>query len=166
MHEIGMFTLQVLVLTTMLTGLVGMVIPIIPGLTIIWAAALLYGLVTGFHWPSVVLFVIMTVWMVAGNLLDNFLMGAGAKEKGASWWAIGAAMLASIIGSLVWPPFGGIVLALVALFAVELIRIRNLRSAWDTTTHMAFGWGWSLVGRFLVGLQMIGLWVIWLVLYW
>ena len=85
LQAIGMFALRVFVALVMLLGLFGLVIPVVPGLTIIWLAALIYGIAAGFNWW---IFAVMTLLMIAGNISDNFIMGAKAREKGASWLGI------------------------------------------------------------------------------
>src|SRR3990172_6492428 len=74
-----------LTLLFMLIGLVGLVIPIFPGILVIWLAALGYGVVTGFTTLGTILFVLITLLMLFGVTIDNILMGAGARQGGASW---------------------------------------------------------------------------------
>mgnify|MGYP003430756922 CR=1 FL=1 len=42
--SIGLATLQLVVLSVMLFGLLGLIIPVLPGLVIIWVPALIYGI--------------------------------------------------------------------------------------------------------------------------
>src|SRR5512132_3086170 len=119
--ETPLAALRIVVLAVMLFGLLGLIIPVLPGLVIIWVPALVYGLVTGFNWVSAILFGIMTLLMILGNLVDNFIMGARARVQGASWLAIGVALAAGVLGSIIFPPFGGLIAALLGLFAVEML---------------------------------------------
>ncbi len=163
MGVFGQIAIPFVLLAIMLFGLFSLVIlPILPGLVIIWLAALGYGLFGHFTTTGmIVVFVVITVLMLLGSVIDNILMGAGARKTGASWVSITAALVAGMLGSLLWPPFGGILLSLVALFVVELLRLRNVRSALLSTRSMAIGCGWAIVARFLIGLAMIGLYVVW-----
>ncbi len=144
----------------MLVGLLGVIIPILPGLVMIWAAALVYGLVMGFE-GGIALFALITVLMLIGSVVDNVLMGGSARRSGASWVAVGVALLGALVGSLLWPPLGGLVLALVGIFAVEYLRLRDWRKALDSTRGLAVGCGWAVVVRALIALLMIGLWLVW-----
>jgi uncharacterized protein YqgC (DUF456 family) len=153
--------MDVLVLAVMIFGLLSLLIPVMPGLAIIWVAALVYGVVTGFSLGSGVLFALITGLMVVGNLADNFIMGAKAKQQGASWLAIGISLVAGVIGSLALPPFGGLIAALIALFVVEIVRLKDWRKALDSTKSMAIGCGWAAVIRFGIGIVMILLWMAW-----
>lgn len=156
----GLIVLQWIVLTVMLVAEIGSLTTVVPGLTIIWLSALVYWLVAGFNWASGIIFGILTVLMVSGNLADNIIMGTSARQTGASWLAILVALAGGVIGSLVWPPFGGLAAALLLLFAIEFFRLRNWRHALRSMRSIAAGCGWGLVVRLLVGAIMILLWFI------
>ncbi len=161
MEETALTVFRLVVLAVMFVGLLSLVFIIVPGLTIIWVAGLVYGLVHGFTIWSGILFAVMTVLMVIGNVADNYMMGASARQRGASWLAIGVALLGGLIGTLAWPPLGGLLLAMIGLFTVEWIRLRDWRKAWDSTRSLLIGCGWAGVVRFAIGLVMIGLYAIW-----
>lgn len=164
-QSFGNTTLLILVGLTMIVGEIGLLVVIVPGLVIIWSAGLVYGLVSGFNTAGWILFGIMTVLMVIGSLADNFIMGANARQKGASWWSIGAALLGALIGTILLPPIGGILLAVFALFLAEFIRAKDWRKALDSTGGLAAGCGWSVMLRFAIGAVMIFLWVLWAFIY-
>lgn len=159
--SLGQYSLQIVVFTVMLFGL--FTVPILPGLVIIWVPALIYGLVTGFTLSNGILFAVMTVLMIIGTFIDNVIMGATARQKGASWWSIGIALAAGIVGSFIIPIIGGLIAALLALFLVEYNRLKNTELALESTKSMALGCGWAAVIRFGIGVVMILLWVAWVI---
>jgi uncharacterized protein len=161
LDPVGLAAFQSIVLAVMLFGLIGLAIPVLPGLVIIWVPALVYGVVTGFNWANGLLFAMMTVLMIAGSLVDNVIMGARARQHGASWVAITVALVAGLVGSVLMPPFGGLIAALLGLFAVEYYRLKNWRTAAASTRSMAIGCGWAAVIRFGIGVVMILLWIAW-----
>ena len=152
---------QAMALTMMVMGLVTLLVPILPGLVIIWLAALGYGIYSGFGLLGGIMFGIMTVLMVGGSFVDNFLMGTQAHREGASWISIVLALIAAILGNLALPIIGGLLAALLVLFAVEWIRRKNWREALIALKGLVVGCGWAIVIRFIIGLVMIGLWIIW-----
>ncbi len=164
MVDPGQFTLVFIVLAVMIFGLLSLLTAILPGLTIIWVAALVYGLVTGFNINSGILFGIITILMLGGNIIDNIIMGATTHQAGAKWYSVGAALLAGLVGSLAWPPFGGLVAALLAVFVIEIIRLRNLRQALKSAGGVLAGCGWSVIVRFGIGVIMIVLFLLWVYL--
>ena len=154
--------LAILILLVMLAGQFVMVIPAFPGITIIWLASLGYGVVRGFSTAGVIIFVILTLLMIGGNLVDNVLMGAGAHKGGAAWGTIIVALVAGVIGTLLLPPFGGLIAAPLAIFLLELYRLKDWRKAGQAFFGLAAGWGASFFARFLIGGLMIVLWLVWL----
>lgn len=160
-QTIGNVTLHILVGLTMVVGWLSLLIVIVPGLVIMWVGALGYGIATGFGTTGWIIFAIMTVLMIVGSLIDNFLMGASARQKGASWWSLGAAWLGAIIGTIVLPPIGGLIFALIALFTVEYFRLKDTKQAFDSSTSLATGCGWSVGVRLAIGFIMLILWVLW-----
>jgi uncharacterized protein YqgC (DUF456 family) len=153
--------IKAITLTIMLVGL--LVLPLLPGLVIIWVAGLGYGLAAGFGTVGWIMFGLLTVLMLAGSIVDNVLMGTSAHKEGAPWWAILIAMVAALIGSFLIPIpiIGGILAALLTLFAVEWLRRKDWRKALASLKGMLIGWGWAFMIRLIIGLAMIGLWLIW-----
>ncbi len=150
-----------LTLFVMLVSLVGLVIPVFPGLVVIWLAGLGYGVVAGFGTLGVVIFIILTLLMVVGVTVDNVLMGAGARRGGASWGSIILGLVAGILGTLLFPPIGGLIAAPAAVLLMEYWRGRDWDRAWRATRGLALGWGLSFFARFGIGALMIGAWLIW-----
>jgi uncharacterized protein YqgC (DUF456 family) len=145
----------------MLVGLFGLIIPIFSGIVVIWLAALGYGIVIGFTPLGTAMFVGITLLMLLGTIVDNLLMGAGARQGGASWLTIGVALLAGVVGTILFPPLGGLIAAPLAVFIVEYFRHRNWRIAWHALVGLAAGWGAAFVVRFGIGVVMIVLWWLW-----
>ncbi len=150
-----------LVLVLMLIGLVGLIVPIFPGILVMWLAALGYGVVRGFDTLGIFLFVVITLLMIAGSVVDNVLMGAGARHGGASWRSILVGMLAGVVGTLLVPPIGGLIAAPAAVMLVEYLRGRDWQQAWRATRGLALGWGASFFVRLAIGLLILGLWLFW-----
>ena len=126
-------------------------------------AALGYGLAAGFGTLGWIIFAIVTVFMLAGSVVDNILMSTSAHKEGAPWWVTLLAMAAGILGSVFIPVpiLGGILAALLTLFGIEWLRRKDWRKALASLKGMMIGCGWAFVIRFIVGVIMIGLWAIW-----
>jgi len=154
-------TVFALTLFVMLVGLVGVVIPIFPGVVVIWLAALGYGIINGFDPPGLLIFIFITIALIPGVTVDNVLMGAGARQGGASWISILGALVAGIIGTLLFPPVGGLIAAPLAVLLLEFQRVRHFGKAWVATRGLAVGWLLSVGAKFIIGSLMIGLWLIW-----
>jgi uncharacterized protein len=145
----------------MLVGLVGLVVPLFPGIVVIWLAALGYGIVVGFNTLGIVLFAVITIFMLAGTLVDNVLMGVGARQGGASWLSLGAALVAGIAGTLLFPPVGGLIATPLVVLLIEYLRSHDWSKTWIAVRGLAVGWGLSFVARFIIGVVMVLLWGVW-----
>ena len=148
-------------LVFMLVGLVGLIIPVFPGIVVIWLAALVYGLVTGFETLGTVLFVLITLLMLVGAVIDNILMAALARQGGASWVSIILGMVAGLVGTILVPPIGGLIAAPVVILLLEYWRRRDWGKSWQATRGLVLGWGLSFLVRFGIGLLMVALWLVW-----
>ena len=154
-------TLFIVVLVVMLLGLFSLLLYVVPGLTIIWVAALIYGILTGFDLTGGLIFIALTLLMIFGNMVDQLLMGAKAKQSGASWVGVILSTITALVFSVLFPPFGGLVAALLVLFVVEVIHLKNIAKAGQSTREMAVGCATAIAARFGIGLLMIGLWCLW-----
>ena len=152
---------MILMILVMIVSLIGLVVPIFPGTIIIWIVGLIYGLINGFGTGGWIIFIILTILMIISTLVDNVLMGAKARENGASWLSIGLALGTAIVGTMIFPPIGGLIGAPLALFLSEYNRVRDRAKALATVKALALGWGWAFVARFGIGVLMIGLWAVW-----
>jgi hypothetical protein len=153
--------LKAAVLTVMVIGLLGLVVPLIPGLVIIWLAALVYGLVAGFGVLGWFMFALITLLMIVGSVIDNILMGTKAHDTGAPWWVVLVALVAGVAGNFIVPVIGALVAALLALFLVEWARRKDVKNALESMKGMLTGYGWAILIRFIMGLFMIAFWLIW-----
>jgi uncharacterized protein YqgC (DUF456 family) len=148
-------------LVMMAVGL--LVIPILPGLVIIWVSAIGYGFMAGFSTLGWIMLALITILMAGGSILDNVLMGAQAHKEGAPWWVVLIAMAAAILGNFIIPIpiIGGILTALLVLFLIEWLRLKDASKALTSMKGMLVGCGWAVAFRVIIGLVMIGLWLIW-----
>jgi hypothetical protein len=142
-------------------GLFGLAVPIFPGIVVIWLAALGYGVVMGFTPLGWSLLGVLTVLMITGATIDNVLMGAKAHKEGAAWSSLVLGMAAGILGTIFFPPFGGLIAAPLGVLLIEYLRLRDFKKALASLRGLAIGWGASFVVRFLIGLAMIGIWLVW-----
>jgi uncharacterized protein YqgC (DUF456 family) len=157
--------LETLTLFALLVGLVGLIVPVFPGLTIMWLGTLVYaliqssrGLMTGWDW---LVFGIITTLMIAGNIVDNVIIAAKMRNHYIPWSSILLAFAAGIVVSIFFTPLVGLVAAPLGLFLAELRRLKDRDAAIASTKAYMIGWGWAFGARFTIGLVMIGLWMLW-----
>jgi uncharacterized protein YqgC (DUF456 family) len=139
----------------MAVGLIGTVLPVIPGTAIILGAAILHRIMVGpergVPWWSIALLVLLTLASYALELGSSYF---GAKRFGASRWGIFGATVGVVIGI-----FSGFVLLLVApvigAIVGELIAGKQLvaagRAGWGSLLGNLAG----MVGKLLIALAMV-----------
>jgi uncharacterized protein YqgC (DUF456 family) len=157
--------LETLTLFALIVGLLGLVVPIFPGLVIMWLGTLVYailqnaaGNMTTWKW---VIFGIITLLMIVGSIADNLIIAQKMRDKYIPWSSILFAFGASLVASLFFTPLIGLVAAPVGLFLAENRRLNDRDAAVDSTKAYMIGWGWAFGARFLIGLVMIGFWMLW-----
>ena len=157
--------LETLTLFALIVGLLGLIVPIFPGLVIMWLGTLLYailqnaaGNMTNWSW---FLFGVITVLMISGSIVDNLIIAYKMRDKYVPWSSILFAFAAGIVASLFFTPLIGLVASPVGLYLAENRRLKSSEAAVDSTKAYMIGWGWAFGVRFLIGLAMIGLWMIW-----
>jgi uncharacterized protein YqgC (DUF456 family) len=162
---IGELFLQWLTLTFMLVGLVGLIIPIFPGIVVIWLSAVMYALIAayagrmnGWDW---LLFVLITILMVFGSFVDNIIIAKKLRETGTPWKSIGIGYAAGLVSSIFLTPFAALAITPLALYAAEYWRLRNYKQALLSARAWLIGFGWTFLALAGIGATMIGLWLVW-----
>lgn len=155
-----------LALAAMLIGAGGTVLPALPGVALIWIAALIYAIATGFTTLTPLAFAAITVLAAIAVAADFFVTQAATRFSGASWQATIAGAIGGVIGMVlgffvggVGAGPGGIIGALIGVIGVEYLHRKDLRAA------VKAGGGWfagclaSRVMQFVIALIIIALFV-------
>ena len=103
-----------------LFGIVGSLVPVVPGAPLIWLGMLIYGLMTGFEELTLVFFIIQGALALAVMGVDYIASGLGSRYFGgtrAAFWGAAAGLLVGLfffpIGLLVGPFAGAVVAELI-----------------------------------------------------
>ena len=144
-------------LAVMFIGLLGVLLPLIPGVALIWLTALIYAIAEGFENIDPMTMVALSLVALPGITADIWVSSLGAKVGGASVWSIVASLLGGVVGFFVFSLPGAIVGSLLGLIAVELFRAEDWRQALKASGGWIVGWLASTVVQILVGLIMIGI---------
>ncbi len=143
----------------MIPGLLGTLLPILPGIPLMFVVAVVFGFVDEWQhlvpWELGVLFGIVLL-----SLLADFLSGLiGARYGGATRRAVLLGLIGFVIGILVFPPFGGFIGLFIGVFVGELSVGRKQLQAIRAATGSLLG---SLVGiavSFFLALVFLGLFI-------
>jgi uncharacterized protein YqgC (DUF456 family) len=153
----------VLVLVAMLLGLLGTVLPAVPGLPLIWGAALASYLTVGFDGVAWLTMVLLSAQLVAGIVAKYVLParqgGHTAPRRSLLWGAAGA-----VVGFFAVPVVGFAIGGVGGLYLAELRRTGNGDHARRTTVVALKRFGLGVLVEIAAGLSMILVWLMSVVL--
>lgn len=157
--------LEVITFAVLIFGLLGLLMPVFPGLVVMWIATLIYAIVQAglgnMTWVGWVLFALITILMIVGNVVDNIIIAKHMRDRDVPWSSIFWSFAAGIIVSLFFTPILGIIASPVGLFLAEWRRLKDRPAALVSTKTWLTGWGWSVAARMGIGAVMILFWGLW-----
>ncbi|MGH1493469.1 MAG: DUF456 domain-containing protein [Acidimicrobiales bacterium] len=145
----------------MVVGLCGVIIPVLPGLALIWGVALIYGFLVGFGAIGISVMVVLTVLLAISIVKGVIIPRRTAAESGASGWSQLGGLVGAVIGFFLIPIVGFIVGALVGVLLAEVLIKGQWDEAWTATKGLAKGFGISALIDLVLGLVMIAAWAGW-----
>ncbi len=152
-----MHTLDLLTGLAILVGLVGIVVPVLPGSLLILGAVLVWTIsqTTGTAW---LVFAIVTTLLVTGSVVKYVVPGRGLRSSGVPQRTIVLGGLLGIIGFFVLPVVGLVVGFLLGVYLSELGRVGR-ESAWPSTVAAMKAVGLSIFVELVAGLLAAGTWL-------
>ena len=142
-------------------GIAGVVVPLLPGLWLIWAAAFVYGLVTDFSAAAWIAMAIITALAVFGTAVVYYLPARKTGEMGMPHWGQAVVAACAVAGFFLIPVVGAFVGLAIGTLGVALIMERDVSDAfakaWATLMAMVKGAAIQL----LVALGMALVWGVW-----
>jgi uncharacterized protein len=148
----------------MAVGAVGTIVPLVPGISLVWGAGLLYGLARGFGAVGVVAFAVMTGLAVAATVAGYVVPKRRATSAGASgatvWLGVACAVVGFFAVPVVGLPIGGVL----GIYAGERLRTGDTIMAWRATRATITGFGIAVLVQFAAALSMIAVWAVWVII--
>lgn len=150
----------VLAFLVMVAGLVGVLVPVLPGLVLVWVAGVASVLWQGTD---------TTGWLVAWWLTGLFALGTLAtvvlptkrgREMGASTASLAGGLLGAVIGFVVLPVAGFPIGFLAGLAIGERVRLGEWEAARASTLAVLRAYGIGVVIELLLGITMVGSWLV------
>ncbi|XQQ07379.1 MAG: DUF456 domain-containing protein [Leptolyngbya sp. IPPAS B-1204] len=145
-----------LLLAVMGVGVIGAVVPALPGAILILGAIIIWGLVNGFAGLGIPIAVTIVV-LLANSLIDFLATYLGAKQAGASKWGQIGAIVGLLLGvfgllsaSLIGGPLLGLLIGpLLGAIIGEFLYRRDLKLAVRAGIGIVVG---TLIGNLIEGL--------------
>ena len=154
-------TYIIVTLTIMIVGLIGTVVPMLPGIILIYGGFLFYGIVTdwtSYGWKAMLFWGLVTA---ATFLIDYLASAVGARRFGASRYGLWGALIGGFAGMLLAHLPGLVVGAFAGAFLAELLAGKAVLDALRSGQGALVG---LLAGTFfkvVLGIAMIGSFLWW-----
>ena len=150
--------LTVVVGLLMLVGLIGIAVPVLPGLFLVWAAVLIWAFAvrTSAGW---VVLGIATVLALLGLLLQYLVPGRRLRTAGVTTTATMAGAALAVVGFFVIPVVGGFLGFALGVYLAERVKRGDHAMAWSSTRHALKAIGLSIGIELVTGLAIAATWV-------
>ena len=150
---------QVLVGLLMVAGIVGVLLPVFPGLPVILAAGLWWTVADGGGPVRWAVFAVMAVLLAVGMTAKYVLPARSAAARGAPFVTLVVGAVGAVIGFFVIPIVGLVVGFVVGIYLAELARLRAAGRAWDSTRATLVAIGIGMLIELTAGLLMFAVWL-------
>lgn len=147
----------------MAVGVVGTILPFLPGVPIVWGGGLIFGLVAGFGRVGIAAFAAMTVLAVGGVLAGVALPARRGTASGAPRSTLLAGAFGAVVGFFVVPVLGIVVGGAAGVFLAEYARLGDTAAALATTKAVVVGFGIGALVELAAAVLMVVTWVVWVV---
>ncbi|GGK69578.1 DUF456 domain-containing protein [Ornithinimicrobium pekingense] len=154
-----MSLMEIVVALLMVLGVVGIVVPVLPGLIVIVGAVLLWALEERSTTGWVVLAVVVALYL-AGLVLQWLVPGKRMRRAGVSTSTLLAGVAAAVVGAFVIPVVGLFVGFPVGIFLVSLARTRDRREAVRATGHALKAVGVNILVELATAFTIIAVWAV------
>jgi hypothetical protein len=140
-------------------GLVGIVVPVLPGLLLVWAGVLVWALAeqTVSGWVALG---VATALTVAGSVVKYVLPGRRMRESGVPWTTIALGTLVGVVGFFVIPVVGLFVGFVLGVYLAERLRLKEHALAWPSTVAALKAAGWSVAIELATGMLVAATWTV------
>ena len=141
-------------------GLIGTIAPVLPGTTIILAAAIIHRLMVGAEksigWKTIVVLALLTLLSYVFDFLGSYF---GAKYFGATKWGAFGAIFGALVG-LFFGIIGLFVGPVIGAFAGEFIAGKRMIDAGRAGWGSLLGNLGAMLGKLIIALAMITIFLI------
>ena len=142
-----------------IVGLVGIIVPVLPGLVMVWGAVLIWALEARDTLGWVTLGA-ATLLFAVGMVAKYLVPGRRLREAGVPWWTLTAGTALGIVGFFVVPVVGVVLGFVLGIYLAEALRIRSLGAAWPATRAALKAVGWSILIELVTALLIAAVWVL------
>lgn len=144
----------------MAVGLVGVVLPVLPGLVLVWAAGLWWAIADGGGVGRWIVLALMTALFVIGALTKYVLPARATDGRGVPWTSLAIGAVCAVVGFFVVPVVGILIGGAAGIYVAELVRQGDPRAAGSSTWAAIVAFGIGVVVELVAGVAMAAVWVV------
>lgn len=144
----------------MIIGLIGSVLPFIPGAPLILLGAFIYAWHSDFLVVTWGTLAILLALAVLSQILEHFASLLGAKKFGASRWGMIGAFLGGMIGFFSSGILGILIGPFIGALLLEFFHGQNLNASLKIGLGTLVGFLGGAIGRIIIAFTMIGIFLI------
>ena len=142
--------------TLTLIGLIGTVLPLLPGVPLVFVGLALAAWVDGFQRVSEFTVVLLGLLTLLAILIDFVASAFGTKIAGASRWAFLGAALGAVVG-IFFGPIGLFVGPFIGAVVLEVIATQNIERSLKAGVGASIGILLGAVAKIALSFTMIGM---------
>jgi uncharacterized protein len=148
-----------LALAAMFVGVIGVVVPILPGVAIVGIAGIVATFALGIDTAGWVLVIVLGLLTIAGAGASLALPARRGIKGDAARSSLTLAAVLAMVGFFVVPVVGLILGALLGLYLGELNQHNDRNRAWASTTSVAKAYGVGVLVELATALLLIAIWL-------
>ena len=130
-------------------------IPVIPGPALVWMVAVLYALTDRQATLGWIGLIVLTGMMIIGSTANLWVQVFGVKAGRGGCLSAAMSLIAGLVGLVLFPPFGGLIGAVLGAFLTELLIHKDWRQALTAGSGTFGGWLLTTVVEFGFTLAMV-----------
>jgi len=138
-------------------GLAGVVVPVIPGLLLVWAGVFVWFL-DDRDAQRIAVLVVVTLVLVLGTVVKYLVPGRRLRDAGVPWGTIALGGVLGIVGFFVVPVVGLFIGFVLGVWLAEMLRLGDSGTAWRSTRHALVAVGLSILIELTAGLVATAIW--------
>ena len=151
--------LEVLVALVIAVGLVGVIVPVLPGSLLVLGAVLVWAVDIG-STTGWIVFAVATAFIALGNVVKYVVPGRRLKQNEIPNSTLLLGGILGVIGFFVIPVIGMFIGFPVGVYISESQRLRSHAAAWTSTKHALRETGVSMLIELLGTSLAAALWLI------
>jgi uncharacterized protein YqgC (DUF456 family) len=143
----------------MATGIVGIVLPLLPGLILVLGAGLWWTIADGGGAGRWTVFALMAILLVIGTVAKYVLPAKATADQGAPWTTLLIGAVGAVVGFFVVPVVGLLLGGVAGIYLAELVRLGDWRLALTSTRIALVAFGIGMLIELFAGIAMALTWV-------